>query len=292
MKKRLTIFTPTYNRKHTLPQLYDSLCRQTCKDFTWLIVDDGSTDGTEALIWQWAAEGKTDIAYHRQANRGKMAAHNKGVGFCATELFVCIDSDDYLASGRVVADLLAFWDANSDVAGLPTTSGMVSYRKMLTGTFSPFPENVSLSTLAQLYEQGFKGETTLVFKTDVLRRHPFPEIDGEKFITEAYVYDQLDRHFQMLVFPHFSQVCEYQPDGFTRNGWDVLFKNPKGYRMYYNQCMKFGRGSFLYNMRMYIACSLLAADGRTFADCDFKLPLLLAYPLGLRQYHRLLNHKW
>ena len=46
----LTIFTPAYNRAHTLGRTYESLCRQTCKDFCWLIVDDGSTDGTADLV--------------------------------------------------------------------------------------------------------------------------------------------------------------------------------------------------------------------------------------------------
>lgn len=49
----LTIFTPTYNRRHILPRLYDSLCAQTSKDFVWLVVDDGSTDQTFELFEEW-----------------------------------------------------------------------------------------------------------------------------------------------------------------------------------------------------------------------------------------------
>ena len=48
--KTLTVFTPTYNRKHTLPRTYESLCRQTCSDFEWLVIDDGSSDGTREWI--------------------------------------------------------------------------------------------------------------------------------------------------------------------------------------------------------------------------------------------------
>ena len=49
----LTVFTPTYNRAHTLPEAYCSLKAQTSKNFLWLIVDDGSTDRTAALVSAW-----------------------------------------------------------------------------------------------------------------------------------------------------------------------------------------------------------------------------------------------
>ncbi|MBQ6816818.1 MAG: glycosyltransferase family 2 protein, partial [Bacilli bacterium] len=75
----LTIFTPTYNRKQTLPKLYDSLTKQTNNNFTWLIVDDGSSDGTEELIRAWQTESKIKIEYIYQTNAGKMQAHNNGV---------------------------------------------------------------------------------------------------------------------------------------------------------------------------------------------------------------------
>ena len=46
----LTVFTPAYNRAHTLKRTYESLCHQTCKDFCWLIIDDGSTDNTRQVV--------------------------------------------------------------------------------------------------------------------------------------------------------------------------------------------------------------------------------------------------
>lgn len=290
--KRITVFTPTYNRRYMLPALYESLCEQDCKDFVWLVVDDGSNDDTGDQVAQWQNDGLIDIQYHYQTNAGKTAAHNKGVRLCQTELFVCIDSDDRLSSPSVIGDTIRFWDENSELASMATTSGIVSYRKMLTGDFSPFPENVKLSTLSYLYENGFKGETTLVFKTEVLKRFSFPEIEGERFITENYVYDQMDEHYKMLVFPYFSQDCEFRDDGITRNAWDFLFKNPKGYRMYYNQSITLKKGNPSWNMRMYIACSLIAKDGRLFSASDHKLMLLRMLPLGLYQYYKLLHRKW
>lgn len=61
--KTLTIFTPTYNRAHTLKRTYESLCRQTCNDFEWLIIDDGSTDNTKGLVNTWIADNVLSIRY-------------------------------------------------------------------------------------------------------------------------------------------------------------------------------------------------------------------------------------
>jgi len=289
--KLITIFTPTYNRKYKLPQLYKSLCEQTCKDFVWLIVDDGSSDGTEELVRSWMEDHELEIQYHYQQNGGKMRAHNKGAELCETEYFVCIDSDDYLSSPSVIKDTLGFLEQNKELLERDDVSGVVSYRKMLSGSQGKFPENVKLATLTEL-NAGYRGETTLMFKTDVLRLYPFPVVEGEKFLTENFVYDQLDERYKLLVFPYYSQDCEFHPDGITSNAWDVLYKNPKGYRMYYNQCIKLKKGSKSHNMRMYIACSLIAGDGKLFSSSDFKGYLLRMLPLGLYQYYRLKHRKW
>ena len=73
----LTVFTPTYNRAYILPQCYEAMKRQTEQDFVWLVVDDGSSDGTEELVKGWMQEehGFT-LRYVRQENKGMHGAHN------------------------------------------------------------------------------------------------------------------------------------------------------------------------------------------------------------------------
>lgn len=286
ISKRLTVFTPTYNRAYILPQLYESLCTQDCKDFYWLIIDDGSTDDTPSLVASWIEEGQLDIIYQKQANGGKMREHNRAVACCQTELFVCVDSDDMLASPTVIRDTLNYWDEHNDLSSQPEVCGLISYRKSENGV-GFFPEATMLCTLGELYEKGYVGDTTLIYKTAFIRQHPFPEIEGEKFITEAVVYDRIDLHNKYLLHPYYSQICKYLNDGYTQNGWTHLLRNPKGYRMYYNQLVEIGKGHKRYNMKMYIACSLLAADGQTFAQCSSKPLLLAMFPLGYWQYLKL-----
>ena len=119
MKPTLTVFTPTFNRAHTLCRTYQSLCRQTCMDFNWLIIDDGSTDDTRELVSDWINVEKIKIKYVYKENGGLHTGYNKAIDVIDTELCVCIDSDDWMPDDAV-EKILSFWDKNKrdDVAGI------------------------------------------------------------------------------------------------------------------------------------------------------------------------------
>lgn len=99
--KTLTVFTPTYNRAHTLGRTYESLLRQTDQDFEWLVIDDGSTDNTRRLVQGWIAEDKIPIRYIHKENGGLYTGYNTAYANIETELCVCIDSDDYMPDDAV-----------------------------------------------------------------------------------------------------------------------------------------------------------------------------------------------
>lgn len=225
---RLTVFTPTYNRAHTLDRLYDSLLQQTLTSFCWLVVDDGSTDETEGLINSYIAEGKIDIRYYKQQNGGKQRAHNRGVELCDTELFLCLDSDDYLTKDAV-SSILMCWDSVNDkgeVSGILAQKG-INEQKIMGTVFPAQIDRCSLWDLNHKYR--FKGETALIYRADVLKSYLFPVAPGEKFISESYVYDQIDQLYQMVLLPRVVMICEYLPDGYTRNNRRTTRNNPIGY---------------------------------------------------------------
>ena len=123
--KTLTIFTPAYNRAHTIGRTYESLCRQTCKDFEWLVIDDGSSDNTRALVEGWIKEDKIPVRYIYQQNQGMHGAHNTAYRNIATELNTCIDSDDYMPDDAV-EKIVTFWkqygsDRYAGIIGLDQT---------------------------------------------------------------------------------------------------------------------------------------------------------------------------
>ena len=107
--KTLTIFTPAYNRAHTIGRTYESLLRQTCKDFEWLVIDDGSTDNTRELVEGWIKENKIPIRYIFQENQGMHGAHNTAYRNISTVLNTCIDSDDFMPDDAV-EKIVSFWE--------------------------------------------------------------------------------------------------------------------------------------------------------------------------------------
>lgn len=282
--KRLTIFTPSYNRAYILPKLYESLCVQTCQDFEWLIVDDGSIDNTRDLVEQWMKDDKMDIRYFFQENAGKMMAHNKAVSESQGELFMCVDSDDYLFSETVVEDMLNYWqDEILKLNNSEICCGLLGYKK-IGEKEQHFPKCFHVAHLSELMASGFIGELAMVFRRDVLEKHPFPYFEGEKFVTDTYIYDQIDRDYKFLFFNYYMQDCEYQVGGYSHHYMKLLFENPRGFRAYQNQCVKFKKRGYLKNVICYVALSLRIGDGSMLSNAA-NVPLtLLMFPFGLLKY--------
>lgn len=98
----ITVFTPTYNRAYCLHQCYESLRRQSCKNFLWLIIDDGSTDGTDELVRKWMEQSAGfEIRYVYKENGGLHTGYNAAIERLDSELAVCVDSDDYLTDDAI-----------------------------------------------------------------------------------------------------------------------------------------------------------------------------------------------
>lgn len=230
---KLTVFTPTYNRRNLIGRTYESLKNQTCLDFTWLIVDDGSTDDTKSLVDAWKSEGIIDIRYCYTENGGKMRAHNKGVMLCDTELFMCLDSDDWLTRTAVSEIYACVPDISDDtVAGIVAHKGKTETEPLYD---VDFPKGTGYSTLYGLYLGGFKGETTLVFKTAVLRDYSFPEIEGEKYVPEDYIYDKIDMKYTLYILPKIITVCELVESGYTDSLKALKRNNKEAWYLYYEQ---------------------------------------------------------
>lgn len=237
----LTIFTPTYNRAYILPKLYDSLCRQTSQDFEWILVDDGSSDNTEKLAEHWLDEQKINMRYIRQENAGKPIAHNRGVKEAKGELFVCVDSDDYLIDSAV-AEIQEVWNRENK----PHRTGILAFRGYPNGKELTKLDDDSVieCTLRDAYKKhGLHCDTMLIFKIDVVKKFHFVLAEGEKFIPETYLYNQIDEVGPMYIYRKALYMCDYQEDGMTANVARNLYNNYKSYVIYINSRLR-GNESF------------------------------------------------
>ena len=196
MAKTLTIFTPAYNRAYTLHLGYEALLRHTCRDFEWLIVDDGSTDNTRELVEGWIQENKIPIRYHYQQNQGMHGAHNTAYRLIETELNTCIDSDDYMPDDAV-EKIITFWKehGSDQVAGIIGLDS--NFESHLIGT--KFEGDNQRITLGDFYANGGKGDKKMIYRTEVIKQYPeYPLFPGEKYVSLGYKYELIDQDYPLL----------------------------------------------------------------------------------------------
>jgi glycosyltransferase involved in cell wall biosynthesis len=231
-----TVFTPTFNRAHTLHRVFGSLCDQSLRDFEWVIVDDGSTDNTPELIKKWTAKAAFSIRYFRQPNTGKHIAHNIAVGEARGVLFAVLDSDDALetdALERIRKNWLEIPDVEREgYSGLGSLCR--DQRGKIIGV--PFPTSPFDADFRESFfvRRRFGGEKWGVSRTDVLRQFPFPDIKGTNFVPEALLGFQMAKAYKRRYVNEVFRIYYVGDEkaGATLTGRDNIAKGARG-RLYF-----------------------------------------------------------
>lgn len=228
---KITVFTPTYNRASMLPRVFHSLMAQTSYDFEWLIVDDGSTDGTGELIDEFQQEAIFPIHYYRKENGGKHTAYNKALECVQGKWIVCLDSDDMLTEDAV-EQLCSAMDNH------PGINGVVAYKTDLSGRYigDIIPEDVNILHIPELgMRYHCSGDYVFAYEASIAKRFPFPIFEGEKFSPESVMLDLLGQACTILVLPKVLMLCEYQNDGYTAQIIKLIHQNPCAYTQCFMQ---------------------------------------------------------
>lgn len=232
----LSILTPTYNRAYILPQLFESLKRQSKKGFEWIVVDDGSTDNTEEIVRKWKdSEIEFNINYIKQDNGGKHRAINKGINFAQYDFTYILDSDDYLTNNAV--ELIYKWIKEIDNAeryvGVSGCKGKYDGNQLIR--IGDFPDENKYVDSNNIYriKNKLQGDKAEIYRTEILKKYPFPEFEGEKFLWEAVVWNKIASDgFLIRWFPEIICICDYLPDGLTNTDSEKRkTSNFKGYTM-------------------------------------------------------------
>ena len=279
---RLTVFTPAYNRAHTLPRTFESLRGQSCKDFIWLVIDDGSTDNTAELVKSWQGmDPGFEIRYVYKENGGMHTAHNTAYSLIDTELNVCIDSDDAMGD-EAVRKILSKWEAVREKG----YAGIIGLDADFDGNVigKGFPEGLTETTVSGYYAAGGSGDKKLVYRTDVIREFPpYPVFPGEKYVALSCKYRLIDQKYKMAVLDEVLCRVEYQADGSSRNMLRQYAHNPRGFAFWRKLCMQYptGRKRLFVDCVHYVSSSVLARDPSFIKNSPRKLPTILALPFGL-----------
>lgn len=241
---KITVFTATYNRAKLLGKLYQSLKNQTSNKFEWLIVDDDSNDNTSILVKKWIEEEKKfSIRYIKQEHGGKHRALNKGFLEAKGEYFFIVDSDDYLTVDsieRICEWINQIQNTNRKLAGV---SGLIAYENGEIIGGMPIVNNEGWIDANCFEREKYRlwGDKAEVFKTSILREHPFPEFENEYFVTEDVCWNSIYAEgYRIRWFNKVIYKAEYLEDGLTKSGMNKLnghLKNYQGYCFYVKQCI-------------------------------------------------------
>lgn len=238
----VSILTPIYNRGRLLRRLYESISKQTYRDFEWLIVDDGSTDDTckvvEEQILNDANNNHLTVRYVYKNNGGKHTAVNKGVDLANGELIFIADSDDMLPE-NAIETVVNEWiqiKGKSEFAGICGLDA--SFDGKVIGSGLP-AETIDSTSIDVRFNKRVTGDMKEVFLRSVLQEFPFPEIRGERFCPEVLIWNRIAMKYKLRYINKVIYLVEYQPDGITSLISQVRMNSPVATTITYAEMLKF-----------------------------------------------------
>ena len=284
----LTIFTPTYNRAHTLGRTYQSLCNQTCRNFEWLVIDDGSTDDTAALVDKWIAENDLPIRYIYQQNGGLYTGYNTAYLNIDSELSVCIDSDDYMPDDAV-EKIIQCWKAR----GGEQYAGLMGLDYHLDG--SPiggfFPKDLNEIWFMDLYLKKLHiGDTKPVLRTALMKQvAPMEGFPGEKNFNPVYMMMQVCDKYPILLLNENLCYVDYQTgtDSMSAGIWRQYMNSPRSFQKQRILELQLTHNTWLNRIRVaihYVASSIIARDKQWLRKSPLKCITILVSPFGALLY--------
>lgn len=255
----IAILTPTYNRAYTLKKVYDSLVKQTNKNFVWVIVDDGSLDDTKSLVDKFILDKKIKINYYYKDNGGKHTAINFGMKKINTKYVLILDSDDTLCEDcvEIVFNKWKEYESNKKIGCLSFLK-VFDNGKVIGKKYSE--EEVVSNHIDFRYNRNLLGDMCEVFRCDVLKKYPFPVIKNERFLSEAIVWNRIAYDYDTVYINYPIYVAEYLSDGLTTNSLRLRYNNPNGAVVNANMFLnkRFKLSIRLKNAILYDGFSLIA----------------------------------
>ena len=281
---RLTVFTPAYNRADLLPRCFESMKRQTNKEFIWMIIDDGSTDNTRELVEGWMAQPLDfEIRYYYKENGGLHTTYNEAISHIDTELCACIDSDDFMPDDAV-EKVLKFWDEK----GSDRVAGIVGLDYDLEGNVigDPLPDQETVNLIDLLVGKYplKNGDRTNVVRTELYQKvAPMKVFPGEKNFNPHYMHLQISMEYDFLVLNENLRFVDYQPGGMSDSMYRQYRSSPKSFAETRKLYLSFPNTGFSFRLRQcihYVSSSIIGKNKRFLKESPAKLLTVAALPFG------------
>ena len=296
--KTLTIFTPTFNRAYCLNGCYQSLIRQTNKDFVWMIIDDGSTDNTKELVRDWQNNNNGfEIIYIYKENGGLHTAYNKAIENMDTELAVCIDSDDYMPD-YAVEHIEKFWEKNGsdEYAGITGLDYDAKTNENIGGVY-PDQKAINLIDVMVGKYPTVYGDKKHVVRTELYKKvAPMGNFEGEKNFNPHCLHLRISLEKDFLILNENLCFVDYQPNGMTNNMLWQYYNSPNSFAEIRKLYLSFPNSPLLFKLKHsihYDSSCLLAKRSRFVSESPHKVLALIMMPFGfaLSKYIKAKNRK-
>lgn len=248
---KISILTPTYNRKKLLKRLYTSLLENSKYevDIEWLIMDDGSTDNTKEIVKEFIKENKIKIKYYKQENQGKMSAINKLVTEATGDLIIDCDSDDYFTHNafEIIKEEYNKYKNEENIYGLC----FLKYDQNNNNMGNEF-KNIKTTMFDLYFKEGETGEKAIVFFSNIRKKYKHELEHNERFVTEARMYHKMDEKYKIICINKPVMICEYQEEGYTKNIEKQFKENPYGYYEYFKEILQRNMKGVNFKKRLYV----------------------------------------
>ena len=284
---KLTVHTATYNRAYILTKAFKSLMRQTCKDFEWVITDDGSTDNTEMLVRGWMEDENVffPIVYNKTNHLGLNRALKSGMEKSTSDWFMRLDSDDYLLPKTIEMVLKWIDEIKDDFSfagvGYARCFPDGKYMKAQNPLIDPDIGYVDATNIERA-DYNLDMDMNEAYRLSILKKYPAPLWDGELFSPEQLVTNQIALDgYKIRWHADRLYICEYRDDGLTKDS-SIVKTNPMGYAMMHNQNMRIKRRFFdkCKSAVQMTALSLFAGNISYLKQTNCPMATILTFPVG------------
>ena len=274
--------------------MFQSLQKQTTKDFEWLLIDDGSTDDTKIIVEGMKQHAEFPIRYTYKENGGKHTALNVGMKQIVSELTFIVDSDDTLVPDAIETILQYHkkYRERKDLCGYSLLRRFPDGK--INGKLFEPDEKVGTYIECRINADDTQADKAEIFYTRCLKEFPFPEYRNEKFLGEDLVWIRMALKYKMVHINKAIYVAEYLGDGLTKNRRKNNIKSPNGCVA---RAKEFLRPELKLRYRIkgamqYVVYSKFANERKIIAKAPYKMLVLAVYIPSLLVYHRWSKSIW